>query len=104
MNIAEESKLRDEASRGLRAQALIDDELLREAFQMLRTRYTNEWAESPARDSEGREKLWLMLKLLSAVDAHLSEVLTTGKLAATQLEQERTRLQRTKDWMKEVLS
>ena len=104
MNINDEAKLRAEASRGQRAAQLLADELIQEAFALLRERYTAEWAGSPARDSEGREKLWLMLKCLNAVDAHLNEALTTGKMASVQLEQERTRLQRTKDWLKEQMA
>lgn len=43
-----------------------------------------------------------MQKLLKNLEGHLSEIVRTGQLASTQLEQHRTRLQKAKDWAKEV--
>lgn len=103
MNGNDEAKLRSEAARGQRAAELMSDELLSEAFSTLRDGFTKAWQNSPARDTEGREKIWLMLNCLSGVEGHLSTVMTTGKMAALQLEQERTRLQRAKEWIKEAL-
>lgn len=94
-----ESQLRSEASRGNRAIELMSDELVIEAFDTLNERLTNEWANSPVRDTEGRERIWLMKRLLKNVGDHLSEVMTTGKLASLQLEQERTITQKAKAWM-----
>jgi len=102
MNIAEEAKLRAEATRGMRANELMSDEIMVEAFTLLDQRLTNEWANSPARDTEGRERLWIMLKLLKSVEGHLKEVATTGKMAALKLEQERTLMQRAKQWATEL--
>lgn len=96
-----ESQLRNEASRGQRAQELMSDELMAEAFGQLNARLTKEWADSPARDTEGRERIWLMQKLLKSVGDHLSEIAQTGKLASLQLEQERTLAQKAKQWAKE---
>ena len=102
MNLIEEAKLRSEATRGMRANELMSDEIMVEAFTTLDQRLTNEWANSPARDTEGRERLWLMLKLLKSVEGHLKEVATTGKMAALKLEQERTLMQRAKAWATEL--
>lgn len=103
MNPAEQAQLRGEATRGQRALELMADDLMVEAFGILNTRLTEEWASSPVRDTAGREQIWLMQKLLKSVEGHLSEIAQTGKLAALQLEQERTRLQRVKDWAREAL-
>jgi hypothetical protein len=97
-----ESQLRSEATRGQRANELMADELIVEAFTQLNNRLTKEWADSPVRDSEGRERIWLMQKLLKNVGDHLSEIAQTGKLASLQLEQERTLVQKAKEWAKEV--
>lgn len=102
MNLNEEQQLRQEADRGRRAQELLDDELMVEAFSLIRTKLTNEWADSPARDTEGREKLWLMLKLLSSVEGHLKTVLETGKMANVQLTQQRNLMDRAKAAAKEL--
>ena len=96
-----EAQLRSEATRGFRANELMNDELMLEAFSTLDKRLTQEWADSPVRDTEGRERIWLMQKLLKNVDAHLREIATTGRMANLQLEQERTLLQKAKQWANE---
>lgn len=103
MNHETEAQLRSEASRGMRANELFQDELIVEAFTTLENRLMQEWADSPVRDQEGRERLWLMLKLLKNVGGHLKEIAQTGKLAAIQLEQERTIAQRLKSQVSEWL-
>ena len=97
-----ESQLRNEATRGMAANELIANELLIEAFAKIDARIMQEWADSPARDTTGRENLWTMKKLLSNLSAHIAEVATTGKLASLQLEQERTLVQKAKEWAREV--
>ena len=101
MNSLEEGRLRNEATRGQRAVELMADELIVEAFDILNTRLNDEWASSPVRDTEGRERIWLMKKLLKNVGDHLNEIAQTGKMASIQLEQERTIAQRAKQWAKE---
>ena len=96
-----EAQLRNEATRGQRANELMADELIVEAFELLQDRLTQEWANSPVRDSEARERIWLMQKLLKNVGDHLSEIAQTGKLASLQLEQEKTILQKAKQWASE---
>lgn len=103
MNTNEESRLRTEATRGQRAAELINDPLMQEAFAVLQERFQTEWADSPARDTEGRERIWLMQKLLKNVAAHLAEVATTGQLASIQLEQRRTAMQKAKEWAKGIM-
>ena len=102
MNHQTEAQLRSEATRGSRANELMNDELMLEAFTTLDNRLTKEWADSPVRDTEGRERIWLMQKLLKNVDAHLREIATTGRMANLQLEQERSLLQKAKQWSSET--
>lgn len=104
MQIDKEAKLRAEASRGQRAAEIMADELVVEAFTKMRDRFASDWANSPARDTEGREKIWLMQKLLKSVEDQLKEVMTTGRMASMQLEQERTIAQRAKAAMQELLA
>lgn len=101
MKAETEAQLRNEAARGMRANELMSDELLVEAFTTLENRLTQEWANSPVRDSEGRERIWVMQKLLKNVEDHLREIATTGKMAALQLDQERTILQKMKEFVQE---
>ena len=73
----EERKLQSEVDRGRQAHEVLEHPLYQEAFSQYRERLTREWADSPARDNEGREKLWLMLKTAEAVERHLSELMET---------------------------
>ena len=77
-----------EIRRGEHAAQLLNDELLQEAFAFTEQELTRQWQNSPARDHEGREKLWLSLKLLQRVHGHLSSVLETGKFAKASLAQQ----------------
>jgi hypothetical protein len=81
-----------EVSRGLRAQAILDDTLVGEAFATIERECIAEWRRAPARDVEGRENLWLMLKLAERLRAHFESLINNGKLAGeriAQLEKER---------------
>ena len=98
----EESRLLAEQERARQAQELAEHPLFKEALATYRERLMHEWAESPARDTEGREKLWLMLKTAEAVERHLVELMETGKLASIQLEQRRSLSQRAKDAWKSL--
>ena len=102
MNQLEEVKLKLEMQRGQKAAELLNEELLVEAFDLMNNRLKSEWELSPARDTEGRERLWLMLKLLKNVQDHLQEVLMTGKMASIKLEQERTIKQKMAEYLKSL--
>ena len=77
--------LETEIRRGEHAAQLLNDELLQEAFATIEKELTNQWANSPARAADDREKLWLMLKLLSRVQLHLQSTLETGQIAQATL-------------------
>lgn len=97
-NLSEEHQLLAETERARQAQELMEHPLFKEALDLYRQRLMDEWASSPARDTEGRERLWLMAKTAEVVPQHLKELMETGKLASTQLEQKRTLRERAKSW------
>jgi len=69
----------EEVQRGLDAERLLREPLLVEAFEKLEKEYTRAWQTSPARDAEGREKLFQMQKCLSSVQLHLKTVMQNGQ-------------------------
>lgn len=73
--------LDDEDRRGKEAERLLEHPLLAEAFSTIAKELETAWRDSPAKDEAGREKLWIMRKLLDRVDSHLQAVVMTGKLA-----------------------
>jgi len=71
--------------RGINARLLLETPLLVEALAEVRKELMAAWEASPAADEKGREKLWLMLKLLNKIPAHLETVMNDGKIAEHEL-------------------
>ena len=80
-----EDKLQAAVSRAARAQALLENELLRDAFEKLEDDYVAAWKTWPAADRDGRERLWQAVNVLGKVRDHLARVLADGKLAQREL-------------------
>ena len=80
------------------ARLVLENEAFQQAFEDIKQELTEQWKTSPARDQDGREKLWLMLKLLDKVHLCLQSSLDSGKLAAKELEYQQTVAQKAKGW------
>ncbi len=80
-----EDKLQSAISRAARAEALLKNELLQEAFKKLEDEYTAAWKTWPAADTAGRERLWQAVNVLGKVRDHLSRVVADGNLAQREL-------------------
>lgn len=81
---------------GDRAREVLENEQFIKAFEEIKAEIMQQWESSPARDAEGREKLWTMLALLKKVKSTMETSLTTGKLAKQELEHRQTMLERAK--------
>jgi len=80
-----DGKRLEEQDRGAKAEALLRNPMLQEAFQMLEEKYLDAWKNSPVKAQDDREKLFQMYQNLKAVQGHLEEVVNTGNLAKAQL-------------------
>ena len=67
--------------RGRRAHSLIDDPLLKEAFDTLKEDLMNRWNHSGSTDLEARESIWLAMRLLDRIHGHISSIVETGHMA-----------------------
>lgn len=83
--MTDEIELRRDVERAARAEALIDDALLSEAFTALKATYLEAWENSHLRDTEGRERLFQAVKLVGSVQSHLQIILSDGSLAKHEL-------------------
>lgn len=72
--------------RAVKAEKLLADPTLAQAFDDVRQAIIGQWEACPVRDHEGQHELKLMLKLLSDVRANLEQAVMDGKLAAHELE------------------
>ncbi len=84
---AGEIKLSADLARRARAEALLADELLQEAFVRMEERYLEEWRVSQFRDTDARERLWQAVNILRKVKDHLAKVVADGRLAQREIDQ-----------------
>tara|TARA_R100001594_G_scaffold23978_1_gene46892 strand:- start:1185 stop:1430 length:246 start_codon:yes stop_codon:yes gene_type:complete len=77
--------LEKEKQRGHRAKAILEDEIFVEAIQKVSSELRQEWLSSPIRDTEGREKIYMMEKMLNVLLVQIKSVMETGKLASKQV-------------------
>jgi hypothetical protein len=89
-------KLAHDTGRALRANQLLDDELLVEAFKMLEEAYTLGWRNTTLEDAAGREKLFLAVNIVGKVRGHLALIVRNGKLAQAELNEIAAAAQRKK--------
>ncbi len=96
--MTDEIALQRAANKATRAQLLLDDELLAEAFKGLEESYYTAWRSTMIDDAAGREKLFLAINIVSKVRDHLTAVVNNGKLAAAELRQIAETAERAKRW------
>lgn len=77
--------LEKEQQRGHRAKQILEDEIFVEAIQKVSAELRQEWINSPIRDTEGREKIYMMEKMLNVLLVQIRSVMETGKLASKQI-------------------
>ena len=78
-------ELEKEQQRGHRAKQILEDEIFVEAIQKVSAELDQEWINSPVRDTEGRERIYMMKKMLNVLLVQLQSVMETGKLASKQI-------------------
>jgi hypothetical protein len=85
--VTDESALHKASAKAVRAQNLIENELLAEAFKGLEDAYTTAWRSTTIDDVSGREKLFLAINIVGKVRDHLTKIVNDGKLAAAELKE-----------------
>ena len=80
-----EHDLRQDQTRGLRAAEILNNEVFQEAISAIRDEVVKQWESCPARDKEGKEALWQLMKTTSKFEGLLKGYIETGKLATEQL-------------------
>lgn len=90
----QEQQLLKEASRGAMAKGVIENEVYREAMSIVESDILEKWKASPIRDTEGQLALRLKWQCLQEIKGYIKDVMETGKLAETVLEENRTLAQR----------
>lgn len=84
------------AARGRRAQELLDDDLLKSAFEDLEKAYVAAWRDTSVDNVTGREKLFLAINVIGKVRDHLVTIASDGRLAATEIQRMADEIERRK--------
>jgi len=79
------SDLRAEQDKGINAMSLLENELLQEALDAIDAEVMEQWIACPARDKEGKEALWQLIKTSRKFRSILTGYIESGKLATEQL-------------------
>ena len=64
-----------------KAKNLLNDPLFNEAFDVLKKDLLNRWESSGSTEVEARESIWLAMRLLDRIHAHISSIVETGRMA-----------------------
>ena len=62
------------------AKNILENPVFQDSIQKIKTELYGEFQNSPARDSEGREKIYLMNKMFDLLLVNIRSVMETGKL------------------------
>jgi hypothetical protein len=85
--MSDENRLDQAATKAVRAQQLLDSDLLSEAFCALEESYTAAWRATMIDDVGAREKLFIAINVVGKVRDHLGTVVANGKLAQAELKE-----------------
>ncbi len=81
-----EDRLQSAVARAVRAQALLNDDLLTEAFDTVTRAYLDKWMGTDIKDQDQRERLWHAIKVAGKVKKHLHSVVSNGALAQREID------------------
>ena len=79
-------KLETQIRQAKRAEVLLNDPLLKQAFEDLLETYKNEIFNTNFADDEKRSSLWMAFNMLEKIRGHLQSIMESGKLAQKDLE------------------
>jgi hypothetical protein len=74
-----------QSNRADEAQYLLSNPLLQEALAAIDAEVVSQWEQCPARDKDGKEALWQLLKTSKKFQRLLTGYVETGKLAKENL-------------------
>lgn len=88
-HLTDEQKRRVELDRANKAKALLESEMLKEILDTLERDTIDLWEQTPSRDNEAREKLWMFYVVTRKFRNTLLKAIETGKMAEIQLAEKR---------------
>ncbi len=82
---------------GNRAKEILENEVFIQVWADVEQELTKAWLESPVRDVEGREKIFMTLQMLRKLHRAVETSMETGRLAQEELKHKQTLADRAKE-------
>jgi hypothetical protein len=82
----DEYALRKAIDEANRAEQLVNNEMLQEAFEKLQSTYIEAWRGTHVDATSAREKLFLAVNIVGKVKEHLNFIVSNGRLAKAELD------------------
>lgn len=86
-----EGKARDAVLRAEKAEALLRNELLTDAFDYLERQFIQAWQSSGIGEAEDRERIYQLSQNLEALKGYFQTVISDGKMAQSQIDEVKRR-------------
>jgi len=86
-----EGKARDAVLRAEKAEALLRNELLTDAFDYLEQQFIQAWRSSGIGEAEDRERIYQLSQNLEALKGYFQTVISDGKMAQSQIDEVKRR-------------
>ena len=86
-----EGKARDAVLRAEKAEALLRNELLTDAFDYLERQFIQAWRSSGIGEAEDRERIYQLSQNLEALRGYFQTVISDGKMAQSQIDEVKRR-------------
>jgi hypothetical protein len=86
-----EGKARDAVLRAEKAEALLRNELLTDAFDYLERQFIQAWRSSGIGEAEDRERIYQLSQNLEALKGYFQTVISDGKMAQSQIDEVKRR-------------
>ena len=78
--------LDEERQRGLQAESLRNNPLLKDIFQKLESSYIEDWTQTDLNDTEAREHAFYLLRALREIEMEIESIISSGKMATQQFD------------------
>lgn len=87
------------ARRGDEAARVLEEKVVREALEAIRDEIISQWANTPARDTEGREWVWRHYKVVEKFEGMLRGYIESGRMAKIEMAEKERLTDRFKRWV-----
>lgn len=83
--MSDEGKLNLDTARAVQAEAVLNNDLIREAYERIEADLFEQWVSTSMHDTQGRERLWAAVQANRRHQGYMLSVISNGKMAAAEL-------------------